>query len=124
MNNFFDYIFIRIFIWYESFKDNASLATAKLLVVFLQVMMLSNLVAVASYFFLITNLIYKSIGLCTAIVSFFIANKRYSDKKFIDDLILKWKHENRMIKIIRGYGIVLLLIGIVVSFLLIGRSSP
>ncbi len=39
-------------------------------------------------------------------------------------LIEKWKGEGRMIRILKGYAIVCLLITVLFGFIILGRNSP
>ena len=124
MNNFFDYIFIRIYQWYESFPNEPSEFTAKLIVAFIQLFLLLDILGFIPYFIIVPSHTMRVMAGLIGLILFYRLHKRYSNKHFVDTLQLKWKSENRVSKTMKVVGIVLLFFAAPILFVLIGHNSP
>ena len=121
MNSFFDYIYIRIFNFYNSFKNEPSEFSGKLLVTFLQTSLLLDILSLASLFIEIPALFFKLFFGVSAILIFIRLNRRYSNIELFNDLRSKWKHESKGISIIKGVLIACLYILSIVFCLSVGN---
>lgn len=121
-SNFFDNIFIRIYMWYESFNDGASEFSTKLLISFIQLMLVANILAFLNYFVLITRVLLNVLLPVIGLIFLYFAIRRYN-KSFILELKSKRIPESKYSKILYGVFIVSLLIIPLLSFIIIFRHS-
>lgn len=123
MNAFFDYIYIRIFKFYNSFENEPSEFSGKILVTFLQVFLLSDLLSLLSIVVKISPLFLKIFGVTSAILIFIRLHFRYSNKERFQFLLSKWKNEKKVNSIVKAMLIITLYVLSVVLFLLVGDFS-
>lgn len=102
MNRFYDYMIVRIYRWYESFENEPSLFTAKLLIAFHQSFIFMTIVHFIWEYVHFSTIIYKSIGVSLGVLLFIRLHFRYSNKEFFQSLLQNWRHEERTKKIIKG----------------------
>ena len=123
MNAFFDYIYIRIFKFYNSFENEPSEFSGKILVTFLQVYLLFDLLSLISLVIKISPLFLKIFGVTSAILIYIRLHFRYSNKERFQFLLSKWKKEEKVNSIIKAILIMILYVLSVVLFLFIGDFS-
>lgn len=119
MNIFFDYIFIRIFLWYESFKDQASKFTSNLLVGFFQACLTMIFVFQFSFIIVLTKGVIILIWVSLSLLFFYRAFERYNDE-YILELIGIWKNEDKAKRRLKGYGIFVMLISVFALTVFVG----
>lgn len=108
MNRFYDYMIVRIYRWYETFDNQPSLFTAKLLVTLHQTFIVLIAVNFIELYLPITTLTLKVLTLLLSAIFFFRLHKRYSDD-FLKSLIKKYSKEERTMRRVKGLAIPLIL---------------
>jgi hypothetical protein len=126
MHYLFDYIFIRIYKWYEGFENEPSEFTAKLLVAFIQVFLLLDIIAALSYFVVLKiPILYLKIIMVVLGLAFYIRlYYRYRDLQFIKSLKKRWSKERRVLRILRGLTIPVAIVVPVVLFIILAKNNP
>jgi hypothetical protein len=119
MNIFFDYIFIRIFLWYESFKDQASKFTSNLLVGFFQACLTMIFVFQFGFIIVLSRGVIIFIWISLSLLFFYRAFLRYNDD-YILELINNWKNEEKAKRKLKGYGIFFMLLSVFVLTVFVG----
>ena len=115
MNNFFDYIFIRTYKFYDSFENQPSEFAAKIILTLIQLFIVLDLLGFATYLITIRGIHLKIVIVPLLVLVFLRIDRRYSNRELFNSLKVKWSKETRNIKIVKGYAIFLLIITVMVT---------
>ncbi len=119
MNRFYDYLVVRIYRWYEGFKNEPSLFTAKLLVAFHQTFIVMTVMNLFTNYSSLTPNTYKGIMIIIAVLLFIRLHLRYSNQVIFQALLQNWTHEERTTKIIKGVMIPIIIFLPSIIFLIV-----
>ena len=123
MNRFYDYLIVRIYRWYESFENEPSLFTAKLLVAFHQTFIVIIVFDLITNHFSLTPNIDKIIAIIISLLLFIRLHLRYSNKNLFQTLLQTWTREQRTMKIIKGIMIPIIIVLPSIIYVIVGRLA-
>ena len=119
MNGFYDYLIVRIYRWYESFENEPSKYTAKLLIAFHQTFLVVIITHLFPYYETISTFYLKVIFVTLMVILYIRLYLRYSNEEFFKSLLLKWSQEEKRIKLIRGLAIpIIIFLPIIIALFL------
>ena len=119
MNNYYDYMVVRIYKWYETFDNEPSLFTAELLIALHQSFLVFIALGLTVNYKSVDSVLLKVIFVGISLIILLRLHIRYSNKEFFNSLLEKWKNEPRKTKLFKGIFIPIVILMPLVVFVII-----
>lgn len=119
MNDYYDYMIIRIYGWYQSFENEPSLFTARLIIAIHQSVLILCLLAALNSLIVMPRLVFTIIGVMFLVIFYLRLHIRFPAESSLEPLLLKWSHEKSSLKTWKGYVVAVMVFAPMILFVVI-----
>lgn len=119
MNDFYDYMIIRIYGWYQSFENEPSLFTARLIIAINQSVIILCLVAPLNSLIVMPRLLFTTIGVMFLVIFYLRLHFRFPAESSLEPLLSKWSNEKSDLKTLKGYVVAVMVFAPMILFVVI-----